>query len=103
MNTKETEQALTVYSWGNHSYFDDLLGKAILVNNSFNPVYDSSNEATDLIHMTNADGAFEYYLLAAWGLEPQNSIINDEQKFESLLTSEENQLFNEIDISIVSN
>ncbi|MBO6524663.1 MAG: DUF4861 family protein [Balneolaceae bacterium] len=103
VNTKETEQALTVYSWGNHSYFDDLLGKAILVNNSFNPVYDSSNEATDLIHMTNADGAFEYYLLAAWGLEPQNSIINDEQKFESLLTSEENQLFNEIDISIVSN
>ncbi len=103
VNTEESDQALFVYSWGNHSYFDDLLGKALLVSNSFNPIYDASNEDSDLIHMTNSEGVFEYYLLAAWGAEPENSRVNGKQEFEKILISEQNQLFNNIDVSIALN
>lgn len=103
VNTKESDQALLVYSWGNHSYFDDLLGKALLVPNKFNPTIDEVNESSYLVTMSSPDGYFEYYILAAWEMEPQNSSLKSLKEFETLLQNETDQLFNSLSIELRNN
>lgn len=103
VNTNETELSLIAYSWGPHSYHDDFLGKALLVSNTYNPIFDASDEYSDLIHLTNSEGIFEYYFLAAWELEPNEFRINEEEEFKKLLTAEADQLFNKVKISIDTN
>lgn len=99
----QKDNSLIITSWGNHSYFNDILGKALFVQNKFNPVTESNNDDTYLINMSNSEGYFEYYFLAAWEKEPQNSRINNEEEFQFLLQNETNQLFNNLEIDVSTN
>lgn len=90
-----------VSNWGaKASYHENPLGKALLVKDTYNPEADATNNLSYLVNLGSNLNRIEYYLLAAWGLEPESSRIATENAFNEHIEQVANQLSSPLKITI---
>lgn len=97
----EIEDMYFVSNWGAQaSYHENSLGKALLVKNTFNPKPDVSDNLSYLINLESNLNQVEYYFLAAWGLEPEESRITTESAFNDHVNQLASQLSSPLKIIV---
>ncbi len=84
-------------TWGKQTLFDDMLGMAILYNQS-EPVEITEDDLSHVVVLSPANNQVEYYFLAAW--EQESDGIKTKQEFVEYLDAQINRLNTPVEVSI---